>query len=122
MEVILMILDYLDKFTIVVATFAAIASGWGWYKRKKDNDLIEIVITRGNKSEVMPIKILRKQISRAEVCGVLGILHNTENYNISYLKTPEFFKKINKISRGKLDCLEIPFIKGDVFEYEETLR
>lgn len=118
MEMILVILDYLDKFTIIVAAFAAVFSGIGFYKRRKDNDLIRIII----EDKEMPIRILRKQISRAEVCGILGSLHSGDKYNIAYLKNPEFFKKINKISRGKLDCLEIPFIKGDVFEYKETLR
>lgn len=113
-----MILDYLDKFTIIVATFAAVFSGISFYKRRKDNDLIRIII----EDKEMPIRILRKQVSRAEVCGILGSLHSGDKYNIAYLKNPEFFKKINKIGRGKLDCLEIPLIKGDVFEYEETLR
>lgn len=117
-EMILVILDYLDKFTIIAAAVAAIFSIIGFYKRRKDNDLIRIII----EDKEMPIRILRKQVSRAEVCGILGSLHSGDKYNIAYLKNPEFFKKINKIGRGKLDCLEIPLIKGDVFEYKETLR
>lgn len=101
MEMILVILDYLDKFTIIAAAVAAIFSIIGFYKRRKDNDLIRIII----EDKEMPIRILRKQISRAEVCGILGSLHSGDKYNIAYLKNPEFFKKINKIGRGKLIAL-----------------
>ncbi|PWQ97645.1 hypothetical protein [Leucothrix pacifica] len=92
--------DTLDKIGIVVGIFTGLISLMIWVyllrNEKRDNDLIAITlhVPENNFSATLPGKIRRKNLTRAELQGLLGMLPMQEagkRYQIPALNDPAFF-------------------------------
>ena len=104
-ELIKLIWDILDKSGIVIGLVTAFVSIMIWfhlrYKEKKDNELIAIVLTVPaiGKEVTLPGKIRRKNLTRAELQGMLGILPMRESgkrYELDALNNSDFFARLQK--------------------------
>ncbi|CZE46365.1 hypothetical protein [Campylobacter geochelonis] len=109
-------ITYMDYVTIIFAFATMFAVFWQWYFRRKDNNEITIYIDKDGEKNELPIKILRKNISRAEVFGILGALHTGQQWSIKYTSTVEFMQDILQIQLYKKDFLEIKLTSNDNFQ------
>jgi hypothetical protein len=97
--------DNLDKIGIVVGVVTGIITACLWIylilRDRKDNHLIAIslfVPSTGFKA-TLPGKIRRKDLTRAELQGMLGMLPMKiarDRYVLSVLNTSEFFKELEQ--------------------------
>lgn len=114
------IITHLDHITIVFAFLAMIASGYNFIARRKEMKEIEIyIIAKGKKGQI-PIKILRKDVTRAEIKGIMSDYDKDHNFTISYLKSAEFLNDIILIQKGKKDSLVIEIKDPDKFDFDEN--
>lgn len=113
------IITQLDYVTIVFAFCAMIASGYNFIARKKDMNEIEIFVIINAKKRQLPVKIMRKNVTRAEIKGIMSDFDKDHNFTISYLKSPEFMNDIFLIQKGKKDSLTIEIKSSDKFDFNE---
>ena len=114
------IIDVLDVITILFSTltlvFVVINFFYNLYARKKENQLIKILIIKDGVEKQLPIGILRKQISRSEVLGMLGVFDKQSYFEIAYTSKKEFFDQITEIQNNKKDVLRIYLQPNDKFD------
>jgi hypothetical protein len=74
-----------------------------------------VIDTKYLKSNGENLVILRKNATRAEVLGIMGMIQksSTGRYEIDNRIQKRFLDKINEIQKGKGDELLIPIIKKD---------
>lgn len=109
------ILDFLNNFSIIVSslTFLIVA-----YRFGRDNHKISIIIHRDNLEQEIPIKILRKQVTRSEILGILGTLDRESNFSIAYTGQKAFFDNIVAVQSGwRANKIHIYIQPGDKFNY-----
>lgn len=69
----------------IISTFISLGTfGIVAYRFGRDNHKISIIIHRDNLEQEIPIKILRKQVTRSEILGILGTLDRESNFSIAY--------------------------------------
>ena len=97
--------DVLDKFGIVIGLLTGVVSIMIWLyllrKEKKDNDLIAIslVVPALEFKATLPGKIRRKNLTRAELQGLLGMLPMQKagsRYQLDVLNDPVFFARLEQ--------------------------
>ena len=114
------IIDVLDVITILFSTltlvFVVINFFYNLYARKKENQLIKILIIKDGVEKQLPIGIPRKQISRSEVLGMLGVFDKQSYFEIAYTSKKEFFDQITEIQNNKKDVLRIYLQPNDEFD------
>lgn len=113
------IITQLDYVTIIFAFCAMIASFYNLIARKKDMNEIEIFVIINAKKRQLPVKIMRKNFTRAEIKGIISDFDKDHNFTISYLKSPEFLNDIFLIQKGKKDSISIEIKGGDKFDFSE---
>lgn len=109
------VINWLDRFTILVAAIAAVFSWWNWLGNRKQRKPIAIYIDRGGRRNKLPIELMRRDCSRAEVNGVLGMLHCGKEYVIEHLRTRDYFDRLQAVRNGKSDELVIEVSDNDDF-------
>lgn len=100
-------IEYIESILISVATSMLAAGIVYLFIDKKLRELLahDEVITvilksdSGKEKECPPMS--RKDFSRQEVLGYLGMLGGPERFKLSYMKTPEFGKRILEIQQSK---------------------
>lgn len=106
--------DILDKMSIAAGILGLIVSlsikAYLWRKEKRDNALIDIRLHCAEPETTITLQgqIRRKNLTRAEVQGLLGILPMKEKgkrYELQALNQKEFF-----------DALEEAQVNGDIHE------
>ena len=114
------IIDVLDVITILFSTltlvFVVINFFYNLYARKKENQLIKILIIKDGVEKQLPIGIPRKQISLSEVLGMLGVFDKQSYFEIAYTSKKEFFDQITEIQNNKKDVLRIYLQPNDKFD------
>jgi len=113
-------IQYLDWFTIIVASIAAVASGFNWWKNKKQLQKIKIYFqTPNEKIYLENFDITRKTVTRSELMGILGIIQkdSKERYNIEYLGTKEFFQNLYDVQNSKKDELTIEITPDELKQF-----
>ena len=129
--------DWLDKLGILLGLVTGIVTLMIWVyllrKEKKDNDLISISLEVCQKEyrATLPGKIRRKNLTRAELQGMLGMLPMNESgkrYQLATLNAPEFFEALEKaqvdreIGEVVVSCSDEEFGQFDGKLIEEVCR
>lgn len=100
-DFVLMVIDALDKITIVFAFVTMIGV---IYNHFRQNQKIQIYFLLDGKEEIFleNISIIRKHITRSEILGMLGVIqkNSKERYNIEYLSEAKFFEDLYNIQKG----------------------
>lgn len=95
--------SYTDKIGIVAAFIAMVFSFWGWFnqkrKERRDNTLIYIRLRCNEPLVTITLQgqIRRKDLTRAEVLGLLGMLPmktKGQRYELAELNRHVFFGKL----------------------------
>lgn len=83
---------------VALALLAAVA----YYEYIKGDDVIKIYFQTGNKKIDTKLSLLRKEFSRSELLGLLGMVQKDqkERYKLAYFQNPEILKEIQKIQKG----------------------
>lgn len=84
-------IKYCDALTIVFAFIAMIFAFRNFISAQKGEQIIGIFIEKNGQKESLPLVILRKNFTRAELFGALQTINQREKFNIAYLKTMDFF-------------------------------
>jgi len=121
MEIILKIIDFLDKATIVITSITMLAVVYTWYTNRKQLDRIQLYFIDENHHEFLleNISIVRKHITRSEVLGILGVIqtNSKERYNIDYLSSKAFFDDLYAIQKGELNNLFISITAEELTQF-----
>ncbi|MCZ6168584.1 hypothetical protein [Campylobacter ureolyticus] len=113
------IITYLDYITIIFAFFAMMASGYNFFARRKELKEIEIYIVIDGVKKLIPIKIARKNVTRAEIKGIMSDFDKDHNYTINYLKSSKFMNDIFLVQKGKKNNLTIEILSQDKFDLDD---
>jgi len=98
--------DIWDWFGVADTSSAialAILAGWGYYEYVKSEDEIKIIFDVAGKKIDTGLSILRKECTRSELMGVLGMIQKNqkEKYKLAYMKDKNILKQLHKIQKGK---------------------
>jgi len=81
---------------------------------------ISIVIKQDGSEKELNVKILRKNFTRSELMGVLGVIHKSpEKFEIAHIATTEFFKDLEDVQENRKDSLVLMINENDTFEPKE---
>ncbi len=69
------------------------------------------------------LDIIRKNISRAELQGILGVLRKdtNKNYDVEYLSTIEFLDSIYRVQKSKEDKLIIKLQEDELKQFKDEI-
>lgn len=118
----LTMIDYLDKFTIIVATITLIFTWLNWLRARRGNDDIAIIITFEAQQITLAQTIKRRHFTRSEVQGVLANAYCNPNapkarYDIPFLATNTFSKRLEAAQEGKANSLNIDVPDAETFSH-----
>lgn len=89
---------------------------WNFYQNYRQNQEINIFILHNDKKTKLPIKLIRKNFTRAELFGVLGAFDKDSKFNISHTASVDFFKDIKNIQEAKKNEICIIITENDKFD------
>ncbi|MCT7646381.1 hypothetical protein [Aliarcobacter butzleri] len=89
---------------------------WNWYQNYVQNKQIKIYILHNNVKTMLPIKLIRKNITRAEINGILGAFDKDSKFCIAHTSSVEFFEDIENIQNGKSNEICIVITENDKFD------
>lgn len=75
----------------------------------------------GKQDVPLPLEMLRRDVSRSELLGRLGMLPMRERgarFSIRALSTPAFMRAVNQAVEGKASTLVIPVTKDELEQFE----
>ena len=106
-------------WTFIDACATALTLGlvfWNCYQNYKQNQEIEIFILHNGVKTKLPIKLIRKNFTRAEIFGVLGAFDKDSKFTIAHTSTVVFFEDIEQIQKGKKNEICITITENDKFD------
>ena len=111
-------MGFIDALNIISTLISLGTFGIVAYRFGRDNHKISIIIHRDGLEQEIPIKILRKQVSRSEILGILGTLDRESNFSIAYTGQKAFFDNIVAVQSGwRANKIHIYIQPGDKFNY-----
>ena len=104
-----LIIDYLDKITIVFAFITMILTFINYIQAKKQLQKIKIVFICNEKEILIDNNLTRKDCQRGEIQGILRtkLKKGISSYSINFLKKSEYFENIYNVQNAKTDKLSI---------------
>lgn len=113
-------IKYCDALTIVFAFIAMIFAFRNFISAQKGEQIIGIFIEKNGQKESLPLVILHKNFTRAELFGALQTINQREKFNIAYLKTMDFFESLLQIQAKKSSELIIKLSPNDSFDFDKN--
>ena len=95
--------DYWGVLDTSSAVALAILAGLAYWDYIKGENIIKIYFLVNGKKIDTGLSLLRKDFSRSELLGILGMikLDPKERYKLLYFQNPTILKEIQKIQKGK---------------------
>jgi len=109
------------------AFFAWLSVLWGQRQEKKEAvrlaEKIELRLEIGEGGEgiVLPVPIRRREVSRAELLGRLGMLPMAEagkRFSLRHLSTAAFLESLDAIQDGSETVLKIPASQAEIDQFD----
>ncbi|PWQ99321.1 hypothetical protein [Leucothrix arctica] len=122
--------EQLDRFGIIIGLITGVITMLIWlhlkWREKKDNDLIAVNLldlSVGYKA-TLPCKIRRKNLTRAELQGLLGMLPMNEKgkrYELDGLNHVDFFSSLEKAQVSR-DIYEVNILctNDDLMQFDKA--
>jgi hypothetical protein len=107
----------MDWATIIFSFAAMFFAFKNWWNNKKQLKPIPIIIDKNGKKDILPFDIMRKNLTRSEVFGVLGAFDKESNFSIKYTASKDFFRQVSDVQEGKKDEIVIYLKDGDKFDW-----
>ena len=116
----------------IVGAITAGSALWQLLKQKKEKKRLSQIVTVELKCteddrKIIPLMVVRrKDITRAELQGILGTIKMREEksrYALGYLNTEAFWKNIESLqaSDNEYDCLVIPCSPKEIEQFDPTV-
>lgn len=109
-----------DHVTIWLAILTFLYTSRIWRKELQDDEEIEIILICEKEKILLPVTVLRKNCTRAEIQGLLRIFFKNPSYDPSFLRSSSYFNTLRKIALGEENRLEIIIPKED--KDDDTFR
>lgn len=113
------ILAFLESLLTILGSVGAIYSGWSWWKQRRRERLLDqpVSIRLWNCSEseepfkVLDIKPARRDISRNEVLGLVGMIpiKGGKRFTCAYSAKQEFIDQLDRAFEGSADKIDLFF-------------
>jgi len=115
-----LIIDYLDKITIVFAFITMIFTFINYIQAKRQLEKIKIVFVCNEKEILIDSNLTRKDCQRGEIQGILRIKlkKDISFYDIDFLKKSEYFENIYRVQNAKSDKLSIYVTPEELKQFE----
>lgn len=113
------VITWLDWVTIIFAFFAMIGAGVNWWSAKKQLQKIPIYFN----DKKLNLDITRKDVTRGELQGILGVLRvdMKTNYHVDFLASIEYLDRIYQIQKCKADQLDIIITNEELKQFREDI-
>jgi hypothetical protein len=123
------ILDFLNNASSLAGLAGSVASVAVWAKLKLDEKkaleevkvLLKLAGTDGGIEVNLPLNIIRKDVSRAEILGRMGMIPMKEKgkrFALKGLFSPDFIKQVNAVARGESNQIIIPATKAELEQFD----
>lgn len=106
-----------DTSSAVALALLAVAAYWEYIKGE---DKIKIYFLVDNKKIDTKLSLLRKDFSRSELMGVLGMIQKDQDkrFKISYFQNPAILEEIQKIQKGNGEEFSIKLSKDEFDKFK----
>lgn len=113
------VITWMDWVTIIFAFFAMLGTGINWWNNKKQLQKVSIYFN----DKKLNLDITRKDISRQELQGILGVLRKDmkTQYHVDYLSSINYLDKIYQIQKSKADKLDIIITEEESRQFREDI-
>ncbi len=113
------IITWIDWITIIFSFFAMFFAFKNWWNSKKELEKISICFN----NKELNLDITRKDFTRQELQGILGILRvdMTKNYDIQFLKKIEYLDLIYQIQIGNKSSLNIEITESELKQFRNEI-
>ena len=113
------VITVMDWVTIVFAFITMIGVFYNIYKNKKQLQKIPIYFN----DKKLNLDIARKDFSRQELQGILGVLRcdMRKQYHIEYLTKIEYLDSIYKIQTGEKNSLTIKITQNELEQFKDDI-
>lgn len=94
-----------------------------WRNAKRQNATISFVLWLGDGADqvTLPITVKRRELSRAEVLGRLGMLPMAEKgkrFSLAYLAKTEFLDQLDLVASGESSLVLIPATAAEAAQFD----
>lgn len=87
---------------------------------------VEVVLVRmfdrqNDRMVTLPLELLRRDVSRAELLGRIGMLPMRQKgarFSIRFFSSPEFYRALNRVAQGESDIITILVTPDEVDQFE----
>ncbi len=103
----------------IVTIFTVIGVWYNFSKNQKQLQKVDIYFN----DKKLNLDITRKDISRAELQGILGIFRKDmqKNYKVAYLSSIDYLDSIYKIQKSELDKLVIQLTPEEQGQFKDDI-
>lgn len=121
------VLNFIGNISNVAGAIGGVVAAIGVVKMlaasKRQAEVVEVILCHHHDGEkvILPLEMLRRDISRAELLGRIGMLPMRQKgarFSIRALSSREFFAGINKVVDGKTSELIIPVSREELEQFE----
>ncbi len=122
---LIILIDIMDKITILVAFFKLFFVYKNWKNNKKQLKAIKIylLIKCLDKKILIDDKLTRKDARRSEIQGILGnkLIKGITRYDIDYLANERYFNNVFEIQNAKVDELIIEIDDDEIGQFSDLI-
>jgi len=89
-------------------------------KRQMEHIKVVLHIKGESKEIVLPLEMMRRDVSRAELLGRIGMLPMQQKgarFSLQSMASPEFMREINALVEGAKSTLVIPASKDEIDQF-----
>lgn len=80
-----------------------------------------LTLVEGAQEVLLPLEIVRRDVSRAELLGRIGMLpmrSKGARFSLRALSTPAFMREVNKVVAGRSATLRVPCTREELEQFE----
>lgn len=109
---------------IGLATLAAASAAWLEQRRERRlaSETVTVSLAIGEEGQVvLPLEIVRRDLSRAELLGRIGMLPMRQagaRFALRQLGTPAVMRELNRVLAGETSSLVIPASREEVDQFD----
>jgi len=88
-------------------------------RRALEHVEVQLRLEGEDSTVALPLEMLRKDISRAELLGRLGMAlkNQGQRFSLRAMSTPAFMRSVNEVVEGKTSTLVIPCTKEEIDQF-----
>ena len=121
------ILEVIGQVSNLAGAIGGIIAAFGVIKmlaaqRRQAENVVVALRLEGEEGTIdLPLEMLRRDVSRAELWGRIGMLPMRQKgarFAIRSLSTPAFMRAVNEVVEGRISTLVIPATSGEIEQFD----